>query len=142
MIDITTAASQPRKDQEGRTNSQDNPTGLHILESKPGSGRRGWVEITFMDPGTKGFLEDRHVATGAQPSQWCQHLEVRKDVGDLPTELVSPFLFHPFFFCKFYKCLPCLKRDTEKLPLRRKGERWKSMGIPTVHSLLKKNGRG
>lgn len=112
-----------------------------------------------MDPGTKDFLEDKHVATGTQLSQWCQYLEVRKDVSHLPTKLVSPCLFHPFFFGKFYKCLPCLKRDTEKLPLRRKGERWKSMGIPTVHSailgerwksmgiptvhsVLKENGRG
>lgn len=73
-----------------------------------------------------------------QPSRRHQHLEVWKDFGDLPAEVVSAFFLHSFFFGKFYKCLPHLQGEHENLPLRGKGE-GKSMGIPTAHSATEKN---
>lgn len=96
------------------------------LESKPGSDRCVGGD-NLHDPGTKDPLEDKHVAPGTQLSQRCEDLEVWKDVGDLPTELLSTFFLDSFFFRQFHKRLPCPKCDTENLPVGgggRGGNQW------------------
>lgn len=61
-------------------------------------------------------------------SQRCEHLEVWKNFSYLPTELLSPFFFSSFLFCKFCKLLPCLKCDPENPPLRIKRKKVKYDG--------------
>lgn len=108
-------------------------------ESKPGSAGCVSGDSLHTSRHQRLPLADKRVATGMQPSRWRQHLEVWKDFGNLPAELVSPFLFHSFLFGKFYKCLPCLQCDPENLPLRGKG-RGEISGKCDSTSATEKNG--
>lgn len=104
-----------------RKNNQDNPrptTRPEVSRAQVGV----WVETVCLHIRAQRLpVADKHVAAGVQPSRWRQHLEVWKDFGHLPAELVSPLFSDSVFFGKFYKCLPHLQCDPENLPLRGKG---------------------
>lgn len=114
--------------------------------------RCGWVAITSI-PWTRGHPHPKHCTglcalhtqdssspraectiAGTSKSQWCQCLEVWKNLSYLLTELLSPLFSYSFLFHKFCKLLPRLKCDPENPPSRIKGEKkWKTKEKPTFH---------